>query len=603
MQIHELDNFSGTLGGNAYIAVDNGTDTGKVSTESLLSDVSGEVAQLGTDLNARIDNIIAGGSAPSEAEVTDARLGANGFTYASLGDAIREPIKAINEELEDIAETYSVNLFDPDKATRGYLHAHGAGKLDVSANFAVSDFIPVKAGHTYYQNNAINTYYGGFYDTDKNYVDSLANSKTLSIESDGFIRVTCKLAEINTCQVEEGTYESRYSNYEDTALDKMLRAYTEAGRVSFSDWRLGTITNGIVTNNSHRIANTNINDLSYPVVISADEGYRYVIVYYNEDSTWELDSDWINGDSFVPAHQRFRLLVACDPDAAETVSITNMATHIRVDRYRGELVGGTFNNVNRNVLTIGDPLMSINHRGYNTEAPENTLSAFVESKRKGFNAIETDVRWTSDGIPVLLHDETIDRTSNGTGAIVSMTYAQARTYDFGSWFSPEFAGEKIPSVEELLLLAKRIDLDIVLEVEPVSNLTNGYIKALVDMVNTYGMNDKVIFASFDVKVLWKIGHYSPYARLMINVNAEYWAGLYTHYVFLKTPFNVVGFSYESDKITTALIDTCTYWHIPYMAWTLNSDQEILNLNGTCLVGILSDSVVARDVFKERYNIQ
>ena len=88
MQIHELNNYTGTLN-NAYMAVDDGTDTGKEKIKDI------------TDpLNARIDNIIAGGTAPSAAEITDARLGANGVTYPSLGDAIRDQITDINDEID-----------------------------------------------------------------------------------------------------------------------------------------------------------------------------------------------------------------------------------------------------------------------------------------------------------------------------------------------------------------------------------------------------------------------------------------------------------------------------------------------------------------------
>lgn len=92
MQIHELNNFAGPLGSGAYIAIDNGTDTGKKSVADLLAGVNGEIDQAKNDLNARIDNIIAGGDAPSAAEVTDARLGANGVTYPSLGAAIRKQV-------------------------------------------------------------------------------------------------------------------------------------------------------------------------------------------------------------------------------------------------------------------------------------------------------------------------------------------------------------------------------------------------------------------------------------------------------------------------------------------------------------------------------
>ena len=89
MQIHELNNYTGDLDSGAYVAVDNGNDTGKVSAQKLLKAVNDDITELDNELNARIDNIIAGGDAPSAAEVTDARQGIRGATYPSLGDAVR----------------------------------------------------------------------------------------------------------------------------------------------------------------------------------------------------------------------------------------------------------------------------------------------------------------------------------------------------------------------------------------------------------------------------------------------------------------------------------------------------------------------------------
>ena len=92
MQIHELNNFSDNLDSSAFVAVDNGSDTGKVTIPRLLSDATQGIAEA----NDRIDNIIAGGTAPSEAEVTDARLGADGKVYSSVGAAIRSQIENID---------------------------------------------------------------------------------------------------------------------------------------------------------------------------------------------------------------------------------------------------------------------------------------------------------------------------------------------------------------------------------------------------------------------------------------------------------------------------------------------------------------------------
>ena len=89
----------------------------------------------------------------------------------------------------------------------------------------------------------------------------------------------------------------------------------------------------------------------------------------------------------------------------------------------------------------------IAHRGASKAAPQNTLAAFKKAKAMGAHGFENDVHLTKDGVIVVCHNPTIDATSNGTGAICDMTLEELRQYDFGSYFSPEFAGEKIPTLK------------------------------------------------------------------------------------------------------------------------------------------------------------
>lgn len=96
------------------------------------------------------------------------------------------------------------------------------------------------------------------------------------------------------------------------------------------------------------------------------------------------------------------------------------------------------------------------HRG-NESAPENTMVSFQKAFDLGLRYFECDVQFTSDNVPVLLHDTTIDRTSNGSGEISSFTYEELKQYDFGSWKSDEYAGEAIPSLEEFLSFCKEND--------------------------------------------------------------------------------------------------------------------------------------------------
>ena len=100
------------------------------------------------------------------------------------------------------------------------------------------------------------------------------------------------------------------------------------------------------------------------------------------------------------------------------------------------------------------------HRGASGYFPENTMLAFMKAVEMGCDGIETDVQMTRDGVLVLIHDERIDRTTNGYGLVKDYSYAELCRLDAGSWFGARFAGTKIPTVGELLLLARDTGIGI-----------------------------------------------------------------------------------------------------------------------------------------------
>ena len=189
MQIHELNNYNGNLDSSAYLAVDNGSDTGKVSTAELLADTNSAVSQLDTVLNGRIDNIVAGGEAPSASEIVDARYGADGVTYPSLGAAIRDQVTDLKSALDSfdnrITNTMALlikprQLFDKNRVTLGYLAldgtVHNGGNYDLS--YYTDYFIDVSEhiGETiYFSNNSApaSARVVTAYDINKNPISSL----------------------------------------------------------------------------------------------------------------------------------------------------------------------------------------------------------------------------------------------------------------------------------------------------------------------------------------------------------------------------------------------------------------------------------------------
>lgn len=108
----------------------------------------------------------------------------------------------------------------------------------------------------------------------------------------------------------------------------------------------------------------------------------------------------------------------------------------------------------------------IAHRGASAYAPENTLAAMVEAKKRGAKWVEIDVKLTRDGFPVIIHDDKVDRTTNGHGLVAGLSLADIRALDAGSWFSPAFAGEKVPTFEELLETILALDLGLQVELKP-----------------------------------------------------------------------------------------------------------------------------------------
>lgn len=106
------------------------------------------------------------------------------------------------------------------------------------------------------------------------------------------------------------------------------------------------------------------------------------------------------------------------------------------------------------------------HRGNSSVAPQNTLAAFEAAWRAGADAIELDVQLTADRQVVVIHDDTVDATTDGTGPVAGLTLAQVRALDAGGWFSPAFAGQRVPAFDEVVgLLLDRPGIDLLCEVK------------------------------------------------------------------------------------------------------------------------------------------
>lgn len=144
----------------------------------------------------------------------------------------------------------------------------------------------------------------------------------------------------------------------------------------------------------------------------------------------------------------------------------------------------------------------IAHRGHSIGAPEQTLAAFRIALEHGVSMIEADVRRTADGVLVLLHDRTVDRTTDGTGAIAELPFVEARALDAGAWFAPEFAGERIPTLDELFELVAEYDADLCLEIKGERHEETAALAIEVaGILRERERQDRDVLASFDHRAL------------------------------------------------------------------------------------------------------
>ncbi len=138
----------------------------------------------------------------------------------------------------------------------------------------------------------------------------------------------------------------------------------------------------------------------------------------------------------------------------------------------------------------------IAHRGASELYPENTLAAFRAAIEAGADSIELDVILSEDGTVVVIHDDSVDRTTDGSGEVADLTLAELKALDAGSWFGPDHAGERIPTLQEAMDLAKnRIRLDI--ELKGTSLTPTPLEGAVAELIETNQMEGQVVVSSFN----------------------------------------------------------------------------------------------------------
>lgn len=211
------------------------------------------------------------------------------------------------------------------------------------------------------------------------------------------------------------------------------------------------------------------------------------------------------------------------------------------------------------------------HRGASGYRPENTLEAFALASEMGADGVELDVHFTRDGHVVVIHDEKIDRTSNGQGEVKDYTLEELNAFDFGFKFYGERRGIKLPTLDEVYELLSPAGLTVNVEIKAVDPA----LPAECDRIaKKYNMEDKVIYSSFDHLQLIRMKQANPDAVI---------APLYGFN--LVNPWNYakdMGAAAVHPRLTLldrleAYVDRCHSEGLRVHPWTVNSEEEVKHL--------------------------
>lgn len=209
------------------------------------------------------------------------------------------------------------------------------------------------------------------------------------------------------------------------------------------------------------------------------------------------------------------------------------------------------------------------HRGASGYAPENTLEAFRLAMEQGADGMELDVHLTKDGEVVVIHDETLDRTSNGHGNVRDYTLEELKKFSFHNHME-KYQGVQIPTLKEALNLVKNSRIKVNIELKTGIYWYEGIEEKTMDIVKTMGMEDRVIYSSFN--------HYSIQKVLEQNSDAE------TAYLFSDVPLNME--KYAKDTGVKGLhpavyhlkmadfLETYMKSGLKVRVWTVNNKEDM-----------------------------
>lgn len=227
----------------------------------------------------------------------------------------------------------------------------------------------------------------------------------------------------------------------------------------------------------------------------------------------------------------------------------------------------------------------IGHRGACGYAPENTLESIRTAADMGVEWVEFDVKLTKDDVPILFHDDTLDRTTNGAGNVADTYYDDIQALEAGSWYADSFTGIKIPTLEEAIEVLVEFDLGANVEIKPCPGREKETTEIALDILSQYwDDHDRLLISSFqhvaletamDMAQDWHRG------LLLPDEWPENWVEL-ADYLDVST-INVNG-----NTVTREQVEAIMDQDKPILAYTINDPQVARKLQGWGVDAMFTD---------------
>jgi len=226
--------------------------------------------------------------------------------------------------------------------------------------------------------------------------------------------------------------------------------------------------------------------------------------------------------------------------------------------------------------------LNIAHRGASALAPENTIAAFERAVELGADAIEFDIHLSQDGELVVIHDDTLDRTTDGCGLVHQRSLAELMRLDAGRWFGAGFAGQRIPRLDEVLdRFAGKVPL--ALEIKAGSTFFPRIEEKVVSALRERAAIDQAAVASFDHYALRRLKEIEPTIR-----TAALLVGRPVSLSAIAGPAKADGLALEASFVTKTEVEACRAAGLQIVVWVVNDPAQMRHFIGLGVDGIITD---------------